>query len=242
MNIGLIQTGAIGDIIIALPIAKWYWDRGNVVYWPIDSDYFNFFSEAAPYVKFIPVNKNETGYANYGYFLGKPLDLLKKTNCQKHYILYSSLSNLDLGYNRLNYSLKFDEYKYAVACVPFKEKWNLTINRNTQRESILIQKLNIERPYIVINEKGGAGSGFYRKIPMHEDVIRQFQIISIEPLTQSIFDWIPVFENASYIACVDSGPANLIDQMKISTPKSLYLRSNSYLTPVFASGWEFVSF
>ena len=43
MKIGFIQTGAIGDIVIALPAAKWYVDRGCQIFWPIDSRFFDFF-------------------------------------------------------------------------------------------------------------------------------------------------------------------------------------------------------
>ena len=34
-------------------------------------------------------------------------------------------------------SVKFDEYKYAIAQVPFHEKWNLKLVRNAERERVL---------------------------------------------------------------------------------------------------------
>jgi len=53
-TLGLIQSRGIGDIIIALPIAKYYHDRGVEVYWPIDARFLPSFQNAVDYVKFIP--------------------------------------------------------------------------------------------------------------------------------------------------------------------------------------------
>ena len=53
-TLGLEQTRGIGDIIIALPIAKWYHDRGVKVYWPIDERFFGSFNRAVDYVEFLP--------------------------------------------------------------------------------------------------------------------------------------------------------------------------------------------
>src|SRR5262249_43239180 len=55
MQIGLIQTRGIGDIIIALPIAKHLVDQGHTVVWPIYAPYVRPFQEAAPYVEFLPL-------------------------------------------------------------------------------------------------------------------------------------------------------------------------------------------
>jgi len=38
MQIGLIQTRGIGDIIIALPIADFFTAKGYKVTWPIDAE------------------------------------------------------------------------------------------------------------------------------------------------------------------------------------------------------------
>jgi hypothetical protein len=237
MKIGLIQTNAIGDIIIALPIAQWYVDRGHEVFWPIDSTFIDMFQIAAPDIKFLPVEKND-GQFNYQYFLGTPKTLLANLCCDKVFILYSHLSGIEFNEGMKSTSLKFDEYKYSIAGVPFIKKWDLKINRNIGAEQHLLKQLKISKPYIVINEKAGPGQ-VIAEIPISDEIRENFQIIYIEPITKSIFDWIPVFENAAHIACFDSGPANLIDQLLLNTPKTLYLRSPALFTPVFASGWEF---
>ena len=55
-RIGIIQPGRIGDILICLPIAKWYYDRGHEIIWPVDSAIIKNFIGYIDYVKFIPVN------------------------------------------------------------------------------------------------------------------------------------------------------------------------------------------
>jgi hypothetical protein len=53
MKIGLIQSRGLGHIIIALPIARYFVDRGNEVLWPIHEEFVPSFRHAAPYVEFI---------------------------------------------------------------------------------------------------------------------------------------------------------------------------------------------
>ncbi len=55
----------------------------------------------------------------------------------------------------------------------------------------------------------------------------------------SPFDWIPLFERANELFLIDSGPANIVEQLRIKTKKTLYLRSPVESTPVYASGWNF---
>ena len=58
MNIGIIQPGRLGDLVILLPAAKYYADRGYTVYWPIMSQYVEMFSEVIDYVTFISVSND----------------------------------------------------------------------------------------------------------------------------------------------------------------------------------------
>lgn len=237
MKIGIIQTNAIGDIIIALPIAQWYLDQGHEIYWPIDVAFINMFTIAAPGINFLPIERIG-GQFTYDYFIGSPEKLLQDKKCEKIFTLYSHLTGIEFHNGMKSIALKFDEYKYAVSGVPFLQKWKLRISRNPVNEQRLINKLNINQPYIVLNEKAGPGE-VIAPIPIGDDLRSQFRIIHVEPLTDSLFDWIPIFENASHIACFDSGPANLIDQLNLKVSKTLYLRSSALFTPVFASGWSF---
>jgi hypothetical protein len=46
MKIGIVQTRGLGDVVIAVPLAMWYADRGCEVLWPIDSEFIASFAFA----------------------------------------------------------------------------------------------------------------------------------------------------------------------------------------------------
>ena len=149
------------------------------------------------------------------------------------YTVAKNIVEKGLTYSYVGRKLKKREYR---------QLWIARINAAVREEGMtysqFINKLNINQPYIVLNEKAGPGE-VIAPIPIGDDLRSQFRIIHVEPLTDSLFDWIPIFENASHIACFDSGPANLIDQLNLKVSKTLYLRSSALFTPVFASGWNF---
>ena len=78
MKIGLIQTRGIGDIIIALPIARHFADQGHTVVWPIHAPYVRPFQEAAPYVEFLPLAGEEGDW-----MLPIPLAALRERGCDR---------------------------------------------------------------------------------------------------------------------------------------------------------------
>jgi len=87
MRIGLIQTRGIGDIIIALPIADYFLQRGDEVHWPIGEQFVRIFQPVKPEVNFIPVpTVPETGY-----FYRTPIALLSDLRCDRIVTLYSSM-------------------------------------------------------------------------------------------------------------------------------------------------------
>jgi hypothetical protein len=121
MKIGIVQTRGIGDIIIALPIAKFYSENGFDVFWPIDKTFLPSFQPTVDYVNFIPV---EPEYPRAFYEI--PIRHLSEFNVERTLVLYSYLKrHEDIINEQLACFLKFDEYKYTVAKVPFREKWKL---------------------------------------------------------------------------------------------------------------------
>jgi hypothetical protein len=63
--------------------------------------------------------------------------------------------------------------------------------------------------------------------------------VHVQNLTDSPFDWIAAFEQASLLAVEDSVHANLIEQLNLMVPKHLFLRSPCSHCPVFKNGWKF---
>lgn len=231
-RIGLIQTRGIGDIIIALPIADHFIGQGCEVFWPIDLRFIPFVKQVAPHVNFLPVEQGA------GFFDEYPMRELRKAGVDRTIMLYSYLTHRPIANPRLAQSLKFDEYKYAIAGVPFVRKWELSIKRDMRREMALHEKLNIRGPYICIHT---TGSDFKLNLKIPDDWSKQYQIVQVSELTENPFDWIYTFEHAAKLAMIDSCFSNLVEQLNIPNEKYFICRSPVLFTPVMKNGWKFIT-
>jgi len=230
-TLGLVQSRGIGDIIIALPIAKYYHDRGIEVHWPIDERFLTSFRGAVDYVKFIPFSFRFTVDG----FLHTPLRLLKAVPCDRMIALYSHLSNTAISNRAFYASLKFDEYKYAIAGVPFAEKWNLAIKRDPARERALFDAVVKNGDYIVVHNHGSNARREVEVPPRY----RNLQCIEIDERTDCIFDWLLILEKARFLLLIDSCFSNLVDQLGLKVEKQFILRSDVRFTPVLREDWSF---
>jgi hypothetical protein len=233
MKVGLIQASGIGDIIIALPIAKYFVDRGHEVLWPIVEDFVPSFRPAAPYVEFIPIKRER------GYLLQVPFQCLKDRACDRIVQpLYSYLKCRNEVTNQgLAQFLKFDEYKYAIAGVPFREKWNLAIVRDREREERLFHDVVRSGDFVLAHLRSSEGTAKIDLAPF----AKGRQIIEITPRTNNVFDWLSVIERASLRILIDSCFANLTEQLEISGPKVFLRRSLMQFTPVLRGDWTFLT-
>jgi len=238
-RVGIIQTGGIGDIVIALPIAAWFADRGDTVFWPIDDRWLTFFAAAAPYATFLPVpsgmNRSPTDPKAYPVTL--PAAALQANNVDRSCMLYSAMRDVRIENEKYSQHLKFDEYKYAVSGVPFDEKWNLRIDRDLHREETFFRSLGIKRQFICMHRKS---FNFKLDIDPPPEWTKNYDIVDIDERTASPFDWLLTIERASKLVCIDSCFANLVEQLNLRTEKFLALRTPHLNTPVFKNGWTFV--
>lgn len=231
MKIGLIQSRGIGDIIIALPIAKYFHEQGHEVYWPIDERFISTFRPAAEYANFIPFKFEH----NLDGFIQTPTRLLKESGCDRVIPLYSYLSGTNYNVPILYNSLKFDEYKYAVAGVPFNEKWKLTLQRDNDREKSLSDQIVKSANYVVVHQ---VGSNYKTNVTVPSQY-RHYQRIEINEATDNVFDWLSILENAKLLVLIDSCFANLVDQLGFSNEKYFLFRSEVRFTPVLRGSWRY---
>jgi hypothetical protein len=237
MKIGIIQTRGIGDIVIALPIARYFYDNSNEVFWPIDEIFLPSFQEVAPWVNWIGVSRDAADF-----FYQTPFDSLVRKNVERTIVLYSYLSShLELADKLLQKALKFDQYKYAISNVPFSRKWTLEncLQRNLVRENDLFNKLVKQEKYIVIHQQG---SDFLKKFNLDDAKEKGYQIIEVSEVTDSIFDWLKILENAKALVLIDSVFANLVEQLGIGSniPKYFGVRSDVPFTPVLLGNWQYI--
>jgi hypothetical protein len=222
-KLGIIQPGRIGDIIICLPIAKWYSDRGYDVLWPIEKDMIKHFEGYVDYVKFIPIEfdcrlAHQVCFSNF---------------CTKVIDLAFTIPNAN-NMNSHNYlaqdSYAFDEFKYFLADVPFEEKWKLQITRNREKEEQLRNRVGAFGDYVVVQEKASDSQRFVKW--ENPDVKR----IDITPISDSVFDWLGVFENAKQHIFIESCLSNLVDQLNIPVEKNVLLLKHGYYGNLLKDG------
>lgn len=230
-RLGIIQSRGIGDIIIALPIAKYYHDRGVEVYWPIDERFLPSFKDAVDYVRFIPFAFRP----DLEGFLQKPMAMLKAIPCERIVTLYSYLSSTLVSNKAFFGSLKFDEYKYAIAGVPFSEKWKLSIRRDLAREAAFFDSMVKQDDYIVVHRKG---SNFDKNIVIPPSY-KGMQVIELDEKSPNIFDWLTVLAKARALILLDSCFANLVEQLGFENEKTFILRSEVRFTPVLRGNWTY---
>ena len=240
-RVGLVQTRGIGDIVIALPIAQALIRSGNTVHWPVDARFVEFLRRAAPQVEFIPIAPADppTAEAEMArYYVDGPMEELRRAGCSSVFVLYSHLKVKPACVQRpeLVPYLTFDQYKYAVAGVPFAEKWNLELQRDAARESRLLESLKLKRPHVCLHLKASQEE---RRIAIPPAWKQQYDLVFMDERTDSPFDWLSTLEKAEIIVCIDSVFANLVDQLNLPNEKHLICKVHGPFTPVLRNGWHF---
>lgn len=222
-KLGIIQPGKIGDIIICLPIAKYYYDKGYEIIWPVDRNIIDNFINYVDYVKFIPIDF-DCRLAHQVCF---------NHNCNTvidvSFTLPGANSHNTERYLNRTY-MQFDEFKYAIANVPFEEKWNLQIKRNINKEQQLYEYFNINEPYVIVQWNGSD-----RRREVQFDNPNNVRIIEVSPLTSSVFDWLTLLEKSQMMVLIDSSIANLCDQLAFKQKK--YLLTRELARPTFKEEW-----
>jgi tetratricopeptide (TPR) repeat protein len=225
---GFIQSRGLGDIIIAAPIAQYFIDRGHKVFWPVDFHFFNSVKAAFPSIDFLRLDRWLSETAGKEYFLDRPAELLREADCARIVPLYSFLGGLKISDAHLGNSLKFDEYKYARCNIPFRQKWNLRLQRSKEREQLLFNSLRISENYFVVH-RTGSNASLDLKLNERSD-LREIQI---DGRTDNPFDWLTVIERAQELHMIDSMFANIVEQLNLHDRGYVYLRSPALFTPVF---------
>jgi len=230
-QIGIIQPGRLGDIIICLPIAKYYYDKGYNVTWPIFTNYYEMIKAAVDYVNFIPVTNDvyKTVAQTYNVLKNNNIDNIidiaatfPGSICTDEYV------KLGDGFGQES----FDEFKYRKANVPFANKWNLHYNRKIDEEELVFKKIVNVKDYDIVGTNYSGGS-LDIKFESKTNIINFTNDFSI-------FHWRKVFENAQTIALVDSAMANFIEQIGLPNKKIL-ICLNKRPRPKFKNDWKIIN-
>jgi hypothetical protein len=238
MKRGIIQSRGIGDILIALPIAKHYSDDGDEIIWPVCAEFYASLVAAAPWITWVSMETDTQGK----FFVETPLQVFKERGVDPNtalYLYHYLNSQPQMTDPELFNILKFDQYKYQVAGVPFLKKWTLRscITRDLDREKAFKESLNLPARYALTHSVGSSA-----RIEIDTSWIDPaVKVIEITALSDNVFDWLSVIEGAEIVACIDSVYANLIDLMCIQGPELYWVRRSPWdLTPVLGNEWTMI--
>lgn len=233
-RIGIIQPGRLGDILITLPIAKYYFDLGYEIYWPVPSGEADLF-RYAPYVH--PLVIKHPGSHLYK----ESLRLLRENKCK--------ILDLAIGFGRnesdwISSGLSFDAWKYQAAGVPLEEKYKLNLLRDYGRERLLLKNIAPPKDYAITHSKKSAFSPY----KFNTGRLPAVEIRAEKGFT--VVDWLSVIEGAKQIYCVDSCIANLVNQLGIGIGKRWFYpwpvydarrpRRDRLHVPRMAEDWKFL--
>ena len=240
-RLGIIQSRGLGDIVIGLPIAKYYHTQGWEIHWPICREFITHFYTTCPWINWHPVETDREGT----FFLEQPRKIFQTLSITQELPLYQALTGQPEFMNTPYFQhTKFDQYKYIRAGVPFTNKWRLAecITRDHAREQAVLDRIRQEignRPYILIHMQGSDHrASFDDAILPRGDVVA----IEINEMTDSIWDWLGAIEQAHAVVLTDSVYSNIVDQMMLLDDESRYFvpRSHIGLTPVLGCHWNWL--
>ena len=89
------------------------------------------------------------------------------------------------------------------------------IDRDFKREQALEEKLNLPEEFAFINRTASTGSN---NLPIDTDL----PTVELQPITDSIFDWIGVIKKAKEIHTIDSSVFQLVKQLPVTSKKFFY--------------------
>lgn len=239
MKLGIIQSRGLGDIVIALPIADYYYKQGWEIHWPICEEFIPNFRAEFPWVNWHPV-KTDAG----SFFLEQPRKILESLGCDEIMPLYQALTGESFHTECYFQHTKFDQYKYIRAGVPLQNKWQLNtmITRRPEREQaivdLILERISPKTEYTLIHLQGSDHRAEFDHSILNPD----WPAVEITELTDSCWDWCRALDRAECVILSDSVFSNIVDQMALNTDDGRYFipRSHIGLTPVLGQHWNWI--
>ena len=230
-NLGIIQPGRLGDILICLPIAKFYNEQGYKVYWPIFENYVPIFSEAIDYVHFLPVASDiySCVWQARGTFMNYEVtDIIDLAATFPGSTVTGQYVAEGDGFGKE----KFDEFKYKIAKVPFSNKWTLDYKRDLKAEEELYNLYVKTDKYDVVGLTHSRGK-------VNKVIESKHQQIELNE-KHNLLHWRKIFENAQNICLVDSAVSNFVEQINIKSKKILIQKQGQPIA-TYKNDWKLIS-
>lgn len=230
-NVCIIQPGNIGDIIICLPIAKKMHDEGHHVYWIVWSHLCSHFNKGnIDYVQFVSVPVGTSWYDwSHKFCLEKDAEPIDLTFTQPG----SWHTDNTRSYQQQR-DMSFDQFKYFLADTDFDLKWNLHINRLTDREQKLTNLVTHHADKRICLMC--TSSSDVKRDIIIDDSKYTGQIIQITPVTDCVFDWLGLIERCNNLVLIESCFSNLVDQLDLVPNNNTLLIKKGYYGDTLKDG------
>jgi hypothetical protein len=123
---------------------------------------------------------------------------------------------LKIGFQRLDRRISFDQSFYNQAGVDFAKRWtSFYVMRDQARERNLFNYFNlVEKEYIFLHEDRD------RKFVLKREHIQNQELRVVQPVkgvTDNIFDYCYILQNAREIHCIDSSFRLLADSLELNS-------------------------
>lgn len=216
----IIQSGAFGDIFIVAPIAKYYADKGYLVFWAVREPYYSIM-KYFPYVWALCMTEEQYPQIHDDWLRSDTQHLIKLSN---HYDIVLNLADRDEKTMERG-GETFEQTKYRLANVPYEYKHKLSFIRNGERENKHFQDLvGNNKEYVLAHTTSSRGD----KALMPKVNYPVIEARKIEDFY--IPDLFKVIINAKAIYCVESAVHQFIDGIihevrKRNIPRYLLSRS-----------------
>ena len=199
----IIQPGAFGDIIICAPIAKWYYDKGYEVIWPVQGKYFEHLkSIVTGYASPVLIEKECTGQGDWLWEASKYAREFKEPGMK-----VLELSDR-CGVSQEKPNENFEQYKYRIAEVPFEKKHHLYVGGDIAEHSLYQEVVPKEYNHDYTLVHLTSSDNVTQEIP--EEI--SGNVIHVREVGgYNICDWRKVALKARAIYCVESSFHCFID-------------------------------
>lgn len=200
----MIQPGAVGDIFVCLPIAKWYADQGYEIVWPMRKQFHKHLRNI-DYVTpiFLDEDVLDEDWLRS--------DVMKCFKLHKEGAFKYALNLADRGPGPAKQlqSENFEQAKYRLASVPIEEKHKLDWVRFRDNEDYIYDEFvgDNNAPYAFVHATTSDGesdidtSFIHHRIVTCEDIGPKF----------NIFDWYRVIVDAAEIFVTESSVHQFCD-------------------------------
>lgn len=148
-----------------------------------------------------------------------------------------------IGFETLNRKSgeQLEKQFYRLSGIPLEKKWDsFYVERDSAREKTLYDKIRPDGEYVFLHEDASRGFTINRK-----KISRKYAIVEPKKeLTDNIFDYCMLIENAAEIHVIDSSFMFLIDCLKYDNPKQKlfihrYARENGeWKLPILRKHWH----